>query len=111
MKTYKNLYPQICAFENLFLAFRAAAKGASYVIPSMGMTMRDRQRAYFYEALDRRFPNLRERYARTYGERYGCESPRAAELYCLLNTLCQRHGIATQLPLYPPQAMRQLELF
>ncbi len=27
MKTYKNLYPQICAFENLFLAFRAAAKG------------------------------------------------------------------------------------
>ena len=27
MKTYKNLYPQICSFENLFLAFRAAAKG------------------------------------------------------------------------------------
>jgi RNA-directed DNA polymerase len=27
MKTYKNLYPQICTFENLFLAFRAAARG------------------------------------------------------------------------------------
>jgi RNA-directed DNA polymerase len=27
MKTYKNLYPQICTFENLFHAFRAAAKG------------------------------------------------------------------------------------
>ena len=27
MKTYKNLYPQICAFENLFLAYRAAARG------------------------------------------------------------------------------------
>jgi RNA-directed DNA polymerase len=27
MKTYKNLYPQICTFENLFLAFRGAAKG------------------------------------------------------------------------------------
>jgi hypothetical protein len=27
MKTYKNLYPQICTFENLYLAFRAAAKG------------------------------------------------------------------------------------
>jgi RNA-directed DNA polymerase len=23
----KNLYPQICTFENLYLAFRAAAKG------------------------------------------------------------------------------------
>ena len=27
MKTYKNLYPQIYAFENLFLAYRAAARG------------------------------------------------------------------------------------
>jgi hypothetical protein len=27
MKTHKNLYPQICTFENLFLAFRAAATG------------------------------------------------------------------------------------
>jgi len=27
MKTYKNLYPQICTFENLFLAYRAAARG------------------------------------------------------------------------------------
>jgi retron-type reverse transcriptase len=27
MKTYKNLYPHICDFENLFLAFRAAARG------------------------------------------------------------------------------------
>jgi len=27
MKTYKNLYPQICTFENLYLAFRAAARG------------------------------------------------------------------------------------
>ncbi len=27
MKTYKNLYPQICTFENLFLAYHAAARG------------------------------------------------------------------------------------
>jgi retron-type reverse transcriptase len=27
VKTYKNLYPQICTFENLYLAFRAAARG------------------------------------------------------------------------------------
>ncbi|MCP4536187.1 MAG: radical SAM protein [Chloroflexi bacterium] len=90
---------------------QATANGASYVIPSMGMTMRDRQRAYFYEELDRHFPGLHQRYAHTYGERYGCESPRAAELYRLLDTLCRHHGLPTQLPLYPPQAARQLELF
>lgn len=27
MKTYKNLYPQICAFENLYTAFRRARRG------------------------------------------------------------------------------------
>ena len=27
MKTYKNLYPQICHFGNLYRAFRAARKG------------------------------------------------------------------------------------
>jgi retron-type reverse transcriptase len=27
MKTYRHLYPQVCSFENLFLAYRAARKG------------------------------------------------------------------------------------
>ena len=27
MKTYKNLYPQICAFPNLYWAYRSARKG------------------------------------------------------------------------------------
>ncbi len=35
MKTYKNLYPKLCIFENLFLAYKKARKGKSkkdYVI-------------------------------------------------------------------------------
>jgi hypothetical protein len=27
MKTYKNLYPQICAFENLYRSYRRARRG------------------------------------------------------------------------------------
>lgn len=27
MKTYKHLYPQVCDFENLYLAWRKARKG------------------------------------------------------------------------------------
>ncbi|MEZ4869997.1 MAG: hypothetical protein R3C14_52200 [Caldilineaceae bacterium] len=26
-KTYRGLYPQLCEFENLYLAYRAARKG------------------------------------------------------------------------------------
>ena len=35
---------------------KAHEHGAAYIIPSFGMTLRDRQRAYYYEKLDRLFP-------------------------------------------------------
>ncbi len=38
------------------LVSRAAECGAKYVIPAWGMTLRNRQRAYYYEQLDRLFP-------------------------------------------------------
>lgn len=87
---------------------RAAASGASYILPSMGMSLRDRQRAYYYAELDRHFPGLRERYERTYGERYHCDVPRAKALYAHFEALCESYGVATQLPLYRPQAAKQL---
>ena len=27
MKTYRNLYPQVCAWDNLYLAYRKARRG------------------------------------------------------------------------------------
>jgi DNA repair photolyase len=89
----------------------AAASGATYILPWMGMSLRDRQRAYYYRQLDRRFPGLRARYERTYGDRYACDVPHAARLYRHLETLCERHEIALHLPPYAPQAARQLSLF
>ncbi len=55
MKTYKNLYPQICAWENLERAYRQARKGKRktepvadfeyrwqpYVIPTAGRNLPD----------------------------------------------------------------------
>ncbi len=35
------------------------AAGARYILPAFGMTLRDRQRAYYYDKLDRLFPGLR----------------------------------------------------
>ncbi|MBN2005886.1 MAG: radical SAM protein [Anaerolineae bacterium] len=89
----------------------AAASGASYIIPGLGMTMRDRQRDYYYRQLDRLFPGLRQKYERAYGDRYACDVPHAKELYQLFETLCERHGIATRLPLYTAEIPQQLALF
>ena len=41
----------------------------------MGLTLRDGSREYFYRQLDRRFPGLKERYIREYGDRYEVPSP------------------------------------
>jgi DNA repair photolyase len=90
---------------------QAAANGATYILPWMGMTLRDRQRAYFYDRLDELFPGVREKYERTYGERYSCDVPHAAQLYQRLHTLCQHYGMAEHIPPYVPQATQQLTLF
>lgn len=59
----------------------------------MGLTLRDGNREYYYAALDRLFPNLKERYIREYGSRYEVGSPRAAELYALYRSRCEKSGI------------------
>lgn len=67
--------------------------GGKYIIPSIGMTLRDRQRDYYYKKLDELFPGLSDRYRKTYGGSYSCECPNAGELYSLLVDLCHKNNI------------------
>jgi DNA repair photolyase len=90
---------------------QAHAHGASYIIPWFGMSLRDRQRAYFYARLDELFPGLRQRYEQTYGDRYGCPAPHADRLARLFDEICQEHGIATRMERYRALAGTQLSLF
>lgn len=90
---------------------QAHAHGAAYIIPSFGMTLRDRQRAYYYEQLDKHFPGLRARYERDCGERYACSARNADRLRRRVHQLCELHGIAPQMPPYPPLAASQVKLF
>ena len=89
----------------------AAAHGASYIIPWFGMSLRDRQRAYYYERLDELFPGLRQRYERTFGDRYACPTPKADRLATLFEQLCREHGIATHIQPYRPVTATQMSLF
>jgi DNA repair photolyase len=82
----------------------AAEAGARYLIPAFSVTMRDRQRDYFYAALDREWPGLSDRYRRRYGERYDCRSERAARLEQLTADLVARYGLATRVPPWEPPA-------
>ncbi len=59
----------------------------------MGLTLREGNREYFYEQLDRGFPGLRARYIRTYGSAYEIASPRNSELMALFRRRCEENGI------------------
>ena len=61
----------------------------------MGMTLRDGDREYYYAALDRYFPKLKEKYIRTYGNAYEISSPNAQRLNEILQKRCAENGIVT----------------
>lgn len=67
--------------------------GAKFIYPGMGVTLRDRQRDHFYQALDRDFPGLKERYVKTFGDSYGCGANNAKALYSLFAKTCEALGL------------------
>jgi DNA repair photolyase len=81
----------------------AAENGARYILPAFGMTLRDRQRATYYDNLDRLFPGLHARYEKAFGERYSAPAQNAGRLGIMFNDLCREYGIATKMPVFMPQ--------
>lgn len=80
--------------ENVLGVVDAAAEaGAKFVYPAFGMTLRDRQREYYYQQLVQRFPGIKERYIKQYGDRYQCISPRAKELWDAFSQRCRERGL------------------
>ena len=73
----------------------AAAAGAKFVYPFFGVTMRQGQREYFLQRLDRAFPeeNLSRRILARYGDRYVCTSPNARRLWAFFSQKCRELGL------------------
>ncbi|MBR4223765.1 MAG: radical SAM protein [Oscillospiraceae bacterium] len=59
----------------------------------MGVTLREGDREYFYAALDRHFPGMKDRYIRDYGDAYELRSPRSHELMRIVERVCTDNGI------------------
>jgi DNA repair photolyase len=81
----------------------AHAAGAKYILPAFGMTLRDRQRLYYYTRLDTFFPGLRPRYEKIFGENYSAPARNARHLGQVFAKLCGELGIATRMPVFTPQ--------
>ena len=59
----------------------------------MGLTLREGDREYYYAALDKYFPGLKQKYMREYGNSYMLPSPNDKELMTLFRDKCREHGI------------------
>lgn len=61
----------------------------------MGVTLREGDREYFYEALDRHFPGLKQRYIDTYGDSYEVTSPDNGRLMRIFMDICNKNNITS----------------
>jgi DNA repair photolyase len=84
--------------------------GGVYIIPWFGMSLRDRQRAHYYKALDELFPGLRAKYEARFGNRYGCPANNAGGLHEVFEEECATLGIATRFQPYRPAVATQPSL-
>lgn len=81
--------------ENLegILKYCTIAKVWGIIHFGMGLTLRDGNREYFYQALDKHFPGLRATYHQKYGYAYEIISDNNREFLKLLNSTCKEKGI------------------
>lgn len=60
---------------------------------NVGMTLREGNREYYYQTLDRHFPGLSDRYRATYGNAYEVVSEHSDRLMRRFHALCEARGV------------------
>lgn len=70
---------------------RVGVKGI--ICYDMGLTLREGDREYYYQALDKHFPGMKERYIKNYGNAYQLPSPNRDKLMNLFKAYCNDHNI------------------
>ena len=84
---------------------RVGVKGI--VCYNMGLTLRDGDREYYYAALDKHFPGMKEKYRKRYGNAYELPSPNAGHLMKVLYGICSKNGIISK----PEECFRYIQEF
>ncbi|MGM0123765.1 hypothetical protein IGI37_001139 [Enterococcus sp. AZ194] len=81
--------------ENLegILNYCIEAKVKGILCFGMGLTLREGNREYFYEQLDKHFPTIKEKYIRTYGNQYSILSRNNNALMELFHSICEENQI------------------
>lgn len=81
--------------ENIEGILKLCAEAGVYGVINfgMGLTLREGNREYFYKQLDCLFPGLKEKYIKTFGNRYEIESQNSRHLMQVFHQKCDAYGI------------------
>ena len=81
--------------ENItdILDYCIKAKVYGIICFGMGVTLREGNREYLYKNLDKSFPQLKEKYIKTYGTNYILNSPNNKQLMNLFYKTCKQYNI------------------
>lgn len=70
-----------------------ADAGGRFVVCFFTMTLRTGNREYYFKALDQKFPGIRDKYTRYYGNAYELIVPEAERLYDVFRDECIKRGL------------------
>lgn len=86
-------------FENIkgLMEYCVEAKVKGIICFGIGLTLREGNREYFYQNLDRYFPGLKEKYIQTYGLSYEIKSQNNEYLMDYIKTVCKENDIMFEL--------------
>lgn len=80
--------------ENIRRIVRMTAEaGGQFVVCFVGMTLRTGNREYYFDALQRLFPGVREHYLREYGNAYEIPARKPEQLYAAFKDECRQCGL------------------
>ena len=71
----------------------AYESGAKFIYPAFGVTLRENQRLWYYQQLDKHFPGLKQKYIKDFGNTYECRSSNAEELWQMFSKECNKRSL------------------
>lgn len=90
---------------------KSAEVNASYVLPAFGMTLRDRQKNYYFEMLQNIDKKIYDKYLKYYRGQYSFNSPDFKRLQHFFHILCKKHHIKPFIDEYSAPGNKQLTIF
>lgn len=96
--------------ENMVNLVKSAKENdAKFIYPSYSVTLRDRQRDYFYERIS---DKTREKYIKRFRYDYQCTSPNYKKLKTAFEEACKEYDISREMPSYAKEnSVTQLDFF